>query len=302
MCKTLLLLHRKACQRPEVQEAVDRVQAAGADLTVRVTWQASDLEAFVRDGVAAGVTRFVAGGGDGTVNGVANAIMAFDAAADLSLGVLPLGTANDFARGAGLPLEDLAEALHVAVNGDARLIDLGRIDDRYFINVASGGFGAEITAMTPNDLKALLGGAAYTLVGLAKVWALEPYRCSVRLDAGAVEELDVAVLAVGNNRYAGGGYDVAPRADVSDGLLDFAALTGDALGSLRAAVTELAAPAQAGNRFFRYAQARRCILESDRPLQLNLDGEPMVAKRFEFEVVPDALRCVLGRTSTAPDV
>jgi YegS/Rv2252/BmrU family lipid kinase len=101
----------------------------------------------------AGATRIIAGGGDGTINDVVNALINRKGIARATLGILPLGTANDFARGFGLPVDDLGKALEVACTGAPRKIDVGKANDRLFLNVVSGGFGAEVTATTPQDMR-----------------------------------------------------------------------------------------------------------------------------------------------------
>ena len=106
-------------------------------------------------------------------------------------------------------------------------IDVGEVNGRYFVNVASGGFGAEITATTPRDLKAALGGIAYSIVGLARIWELKPYHGTYTGPDGVTENGTMIFMAVGNNRFAGGGFEVAPRADLQDGLLDVAVLSAD---------------------------------------------------------------------------
>ena len=87
---------------------------------------------------------------------------------------MPLGTANDFANGCGIPA-DPKQAFVLCANGRATVIDVGKANDRYFINAASGGFGATLTAATPPELKRLLGGAAYTLMGAILAAKFKPY-------------------------------------------------------------------------------------------------------------------------------
>jgi diacylglycerol kinase family enzyme len=89
---------------------------------------------------------------------------------------LPLGTANDFARGAGIDAKDLMGALELACTGSPTKIDIGRMNNQYFINVASAGFGAEVTATTPQDMKKLLGGMAYSIMGFVKASSLSPMK------------------------------------------------------------------------------------------------------------------------------
>jgi diacylglycerol kinase family enzyme len=122
------------------------------------------------------VTALIAGGGDGTINAVADALIGKGREKPaVTLGVFPLGTANDFARGCELPADDLAECLRIACTREGRPIDVGVMNKRNFINVASMGFGAEITATTPVELKKRLGGGAYTLMGMVKAMNLTPY-------------------------------------------------------------------------------------------------------------------------------
>lgn len=292
--KACLLVHKKSCNRTDVADAVEAARQTGVELQVRIAWDKADLALFINQAIENGITRIIAGGGDGSVNLIVNMVMAAGAADTVSLGVLPLGTANDFARGAAIPRDDTTAALHLAATGEASPIDLGKVNGSYFINVASGGFGAEITATTPKDLKAALGGAAYTLMGLVKMSALKPYSGRLLLPDCSREETSMLVMAVGNNRYAGGGFDVAPKADLTDGLLDFATVSPATVGDLPKVAPEIADPYRADNAFLRYRQLSTFRLEYDQPFHVNLDGDPIVADTFEFETHPSALRVVLG--------
>ena len=292
--RACLLLNRTVCTRPEVERAVEAVEALDVGLTVRISWRRSDVDAFIKDVSADGITRFVVGGGDGALNLVANTVMRLGLADAVSLGILPLGTANDFALGTGLTRDDPAAALHRAATGTATPIDLGEVNGRYFVNVASGGFGAEVTATTPRELKAALGGAAYSLMGLVKALRLEPYTGQLTLPDGSVDDGTMIVMAVGNSRYAGGGFDVAPKADPTDGLLDLAAIRPTGIVDLPGVVRELADPFNAANKYVQCRQLDAFTLEADRPLHMNLDGEPMVDRRFAFKTHPQALHVVLG--------
>jgi lipid kinase YegS len=164
---TRLILNGKKADRPDVRAAVAAIRAAGHPLEVRVTWERGDAARLVAEAVADGVTRVIAGGGDGSVNEVAAGLVAIEPARRPDLGILPLGTANDFATACGIPSDPVA-ALQLAVEGRAVPADVGRCNEAVFVNVASGGFGAEITADTPVALKNFLGGGAYTLMGLLK--------------------------------------------------------------------------------------------------------------------------------------
>ncbi len=120
----------------------------------------------------------IAGGGDGTINEVATALV--ERGGKMALGILPLGTANDFATSVGIP-QDLASALKLAIVGRDVPIDIARVNDKTgFINMATGGFGTRITTETPEKLKAALGGVSYLIHGLMRMDTLKPDRCEIR--------------------------------------------------------------------------------------------------------------------------
>ena len=173
---TVFILHRKSANEPYVKEAVKTVRKEGYDLRVLVPFNKVEKPRIVHEALERGATRIIAGGGDGTINAIANALIGNGKKKpDVTLGICPLGTANDFARGCELPVADLAECLRIGCEREGREIDVGVLNGRNFINVASLGFGAEITATTPMELKKALGGAAYSLMGMLKAMNLTPY-------------------------------------------------------------------------------------------------------------------------------
>jgi len=288
--RTRLILNGKKADRADVREAVGRVRRAGHPLEVRVTWEGGDAARLVAEAAREGVDRLVVGGGDGSVNEIANGLMAVDAATRPELGILPLGTANDFATACGLAA-DPAAALLLAVTGTAVPVDLGRANDSFFANVAAGGFGAAVTADTPVELKNFLGGGAYTIMGLVKALDFRPYACAVRTAEGAVEG-SVVVGAICNGRQAGGGQKLAPDAVIDDGLLDVVFLRPFPVASapqVAAEVMGLAPPGQ----FVERLRVPWIEVEARDPLPLNLDGEPFRAAHVRFAAEPRCLRLVL---------
>ncbi|QFU76315.1 lipid kinase YegS [Halioglobus maricola] len=289
----VLVLHRKSANRPEVKAAVKAVRSRGIDLKVRIPWNKKDKPRVVRELIAAGHQRLIAGGGDGTLNAIADALVRHAEHDECpTMGILPLGTANDLAHGLGLPCEDLDSCLYLAATGDAKPMDLGIMNGRHFINVASGGFGAQVTATTPQDVKRHLGGAAYTLNGLIKIWEMKPYRGSLHLPGQAPIEGSMVLMAVGNNRLAGGGFEVAPAADPADGLLDLMILTDSVITEPGPTLAELKDPLNPANTRLRYVQAPAFRIEAETPVHINLDGEPVVSKELNFSVLEHALNVV----------
>lgn len=136
--KALLILHGKQALNAEVRTAVEARRAQGWQLDVRVTWEAGDAQRLVNEALAAGYPTLIAGGGDGTLRDVAEAMAL--AKTQASLALLPLGTANDFARAAGVALEP--QAALALLDEPAQPIDLGEVDGQVFLNMATGDFGS----------------------------------------------------------------------------------------------------------------------------------------------------------------
>jgi lipid kinase YegS len=287
-----LILNGKASLEPEVRSAVEAVRGEGHLVEVRVTWEQGQAAHFAQEAAESGFDVVVAGGGDGTTSEVASGLIAAGEGIQTALGILPLGTGNDLARTLGLPVEDAAAALHLAANGNLRRIDVGTVNGRPFVNVASGGFGAEVTARTPPELKKALGGAAYSLTGLLTAGDIRPNTCRVVAEGQSIE-LSIATLAVGNGRHAGGGFQVAPQAVLDDGLLDLVIVPAVALGELPALVTELFKVTDEENRHVLYWQVPACQLHFTDDFLMNLDGEPLSDRDFSIRTLPGRLPVVV---------
>lgn len=290
-----LILNGKSAGDDAVRAAVSALRHAGVRLDVRVTWEGGDAERYVAEAIADGVDTVVAGGGDGTLSEVATSLAQRGETAGLlpSLGLLPLGTANDFAAASGIPLEPEA-ALRLVLDTPAVAMDLLKLDanrdTHWAANLASGGFGTEVTTETNEGLKKMLGGLAYVLTGLSKLGRIEPQIARLHGPGFDWEGAFIA-LGIGNGRQAGGGQALCPEALVDDGLLDLTVvppLHGELLATLGAAMTE-------GKDAALDRVAVRCKLpwveiESPAPLTLNLDGEPVEATRFRIECIPGRVR------------
>lgn len=288
---TVFVLHRKSANEPYVKDAVKSLRKEGHDFRVLVPFNKKEKPRIVREALEAGATRIIAGGGDGTINAVANAIVGSGAEKpNVTLGICPLGTANDFARGCGLPFEDKTECLRIALTREGREIDIGVMNGENFINVASLGFGAEITSTTPINLKKALGGAAYTLMGMVKALNLTPYPGRVVVPGEDTTEGSMLFAAVGNNHFAGGGFDVAPLAKIDDGLLDLTAIRVDRGIQLSNPASEFEDPTNPDNKHIAYRQLAEFTIESDEKLHCNLDGEPVHKKKLHFTVRPRHLK------------
>ncbi|EHC36919.1 lipid kinase, partial [Salmonella enterica subsp. enterica serovar Alachua str. R6-377] len=239
---SLLILNGKSADNQPLREAITLLRDEGIQIHVRVTWEKGDAQRYVDEARRLGVETVIAGGGDGTINEVSTALIQIRDGVAPALGLLPLGTANDFATSAGIP-EALDKALKLAIAGNAMEIDMARVNDKTcftcfinmatggktcFINMATGGFGTRITTETPEKLKAALGGVSYLIHGLMRMDTLTPDRCEIRGENFHWQG-DALVIGIGNGRQAGGGQQLCPTALINDGLLQLRIFTGEEL-------------------------------------------------------------------------
>ncbi len=286
-----VVLNGKKADNDALREAVQKCRHEGHQVEVRVTWEGGQAGQFAEEAARAGCDVIVAAGGDGTVSEVACGVLRAGEACATAIAIVPLGTANDFATGCHVP-HDPGQALQLAASGATRRIDVGLVNDRPFINVASAGFGAEITAETPAGMKRVLGGAAYSLVGLVKALTMTPHAGKIVTPDGEFEGA-MMLLAIGNGRLAGGGFQVAPRALLDDGLLDLVVVPDVDLPETGPLFAEMVRLETDEPHRMLYKQLPSFELHSNQELPMNLDGEPIRDTTFRVTVLPRRLAFVL---------
>ncbi len=229
-------------------------------------------------------------GGDGTVNEVANGI----AGTDVEIAVLPCGTGQDFGRTHGIPSR-FDDAVRVALEGETRTIDLGRVElgdgtTRFFANVGSAGMSGSV-ARRANAMTKRLGGRATFFYALTREFlAWQNTQVVVELDEGARREGPMHDVIVANGRYHGGGMQLAPEAKQDDGAFDVVTI-GD-VSKLDFVTT---APKLYSGRYLSHPKVEllrssTVSIDAAEPLPLEVDGEPIGTTPARFEVVPAALR------------
>ena len=291
-----LILNGKSAGDDALRDAVSTMRQRGIALDVRVTWEEGDAERYVAEAIADGAGTIIAAGGDGTLSEVATTLAHRDEpAAQLPLlGLVPLGTANDFASAAGIPLEPLP-ALELVAAAPVATIDLLRLVAgdgviHWCANLASGGFGTQVTVETDDGLKKMLGGLAYLVTGISRLGRIEPVRARLRGPDFSWEG-DFIALGLGNGRQAGGGQALCPDARIDDGLLDLTVVP-ELSGEVAATVGTLVANGKDAALERVAVRARLAWVEIDcpQPLTLNLDGEPVESRHFRIDCVPGRVR------------
>jgi len=286
--KVQLILNGKAAGNDALRATIVRQREVGHRIEVRVTGEKGDARRFVSD--AGDVDLLIAAGGDGTLNEVVHGLMDLSVVARPVLGVVPLGTANDFATGCGIP-RDPEKALALCMEGEPVPIDVGKANEYWFLNAASVGFGAEVTATTSPELKRLLGPTAYTVMGAILAMNVHQYHGRLTLpDREITGSGPVAI--VGNGRQTGGGVQVAPRARIDDGLLDVLVVRHIPATALLAAARELQQLSPDGE-YISYWQTPWAEVHPEEAIPVNLDGEPVRFSSVRYEAVPKAIRLIV---------
>ena len=286
--KVHLILNGKVAGNDALRAAVLRQREDGHRIEVRVTWGKGDARRFVSEIGEADL--LIAAGGDGTLNEVVHGLMDLSTNARPVLGVVPLGTANDFATGCDIP-RDPEKALALCMEGGALPIDVGKANERWFLNAASAGFGAEVTATTSPDFKRLLGSAAYTVMGAILAINVHQYHGRVILpDREIIGSGPVAII--GNGRQTGGGVQVAPRAFIDDGLLDVLVIRHIPATALLTAARELQQLSSDGE-YISYWQTPWVEVHPEEVIPVNLDGEPAEFSNVRYEAVSTAIHLVV---------
>lgn len=284
----MVILNGKQANHPELRKAINHLRKEGHQIQVRIPWELDDTYHFISQALKHGIKTIIAAGGDGTINAVANTLMKFPAESRPTLGILPMGTANDFATSANIPIE-IEAALSLALKGKAVAVDIIEVNNQYyFLNMATGGFGTRITTETPEALKSALGGAAYVINGLLRPDTLKTDICHIEGENFSWEG-ETLVIAVGNGRQAGGGQQLTPHALINDGALNL--LIIPARDVIPAFLTNLFSSDK--NEHLIEKQLSWVKISAPHEMILNLDGEPLSGDTFTFNVKPNAIECRL---------
>lgn len=280
-----LVIHGARADNTELREAVEWARTFGHRVRTHVTWETGDAHRFAADAARHGTDAVIAAGGDGTVNEVLNGLLG----TVVPLGILPLGTANDFARQLGLP-NDPRAALALLLEHEPRLMDIGLLNGRAFLNVSCAGFGAETTAETSAAVKGVLGSIAYAVTGIRKLAGDVEGRWARFSGPGFSRDLEYLLFAVGNARATGAGVTITPLARVDDGLLDLCVVEPVARRAFAGLLLELKRGDHLDRDGVHYVQTSWVRVESEVPVAVNVDGEALSLTTLEYAVAAGAVR------------
>ncbi len=266
-----------------------RLQAAGFDLLGSFPVdRPGELGASLADAIDLQPDLLIVGGGDGSISEAARRL----AYRDMALGILPLGTTNNFARTLGIPLT-VAKAIDILTAGKVADVDLGRAGDTIFANLVSVGLSAQVAASVPHHLKRLLGRAAYPVTALAGLPRHRPFHASITADDRHYA-LDTHQLNIANGSFHAG-RPITGDASADDRLLLVYRLGGP---GRRALVSATLRHAVLGARRTLTEPAFLAVselwLHTDPPLPLDVDGEIRGHTPARIALAPEALRVMVA--------
>jgi diacylglycerol kinase (ATP) len=295
MAGTIVILNPKAGSITDVAAIVRRIRHL-PDVEVRVTARKGVATRFTKAALRRGCEMIVAAGGDGTLNEVVNGIATNGS--KVRLGLIPLGTGNDFARTLGLP-HNLDEAIAVLAAGHTRAIDLVRVKSdkvRYFVNVSAGGFSGLVDEKLTPEMKRTWGPLAYLRSAAAALPELRAYRTKLSFDKKKPLTLSLYNVVIANGRYVGGGRQIAPKASIDDGLLDVILIKERSAAELALLAAKVALGKHLSSDAIVFRRAAKVTVNSKPGMWFNVDGELVGKEPARFEVLPRALQFVV----TAP--
>ncbi|MEY2192165.1 diacylglycerol kinase [Neobacillus sp. BF23-41] len=260
-------------------EILQKLEIAGYEASCHATTGAGDATEAARLAVERQYDIVIAAGGDGTIHEVVNGLAEQDYRP--KLGIIPAGTTNDFARALHIP-RDIGPAVDIITKGELIPVDIGRINDRYFINIAGGGRITELTYEVPSKLKTMLGQLAYYLKGMEMLPSIKPSEVSIEYD-GKLFEGEAMLFLVGLTNSIGGFEKLAPDSSINDGLFSLLILKKTNLAEFIRIATLALRGEHVNDPNIIYTQANRIKVQAVDKVQLNLDGEFGGLLPAEFE-------------------
>lgn len=263
----------------QLPEILEKLETAGYEASSHATTAAGDAINAARIAVERQYDVVIAAGGDGTIHEVVNGLAEQEYRP--KLGIIPAGTTNDFARALQIP-RDVGTAVDVITKGDLIPFDIGRINDKYFINIAGGGRITEITYEVPSKLKTMLGQLAYYLKGMEMLPSIKSSDLRIEYD-GKLFEGEAMMFLVSLTNSIGGFEKLAPDSSINDGLFSLLILKKVNLAEFIRVVTLAQRGEHINDPNIIYTQANRIKVFSEEKVQLNLDGEFGGLLPAEFE-------------------
>ncbi len=273
--------------RAVAEQATLALQATGQAVELRYTHEKGHGTKLARQAVREHTDRLIVCGGDGTIGEVLPAL----AGSQTALGLLPFGTANDLARALAVPRK-IDAAVHCLLKGQPRPIDLGQVGNRFFATVAAFGFDAEISERMANGQVPLSGTAGYLIETWRHTARYKAPRVRLRGDFGEIEQ-EVLQVSIANTRSYGGGLQIAPGADPTDGLFDIVIIDNVPRWTILSVLPRLFTGQHIAHPAVRVERTAKIEIHTEHKRVVHADGEHLGESPLSIEICPKALNIVL---------
>jgi diacylglycerol kinase (ATP) len=290
-----VILNPSAGSAADLDDIVAKIsRLRGAE--IRLTTKPGSAARLAKTALAKGRRLIIAAGGDGTLNEVINGIG--ENLGDAAVGLIPLGTGNDFARTIGVP-PDIEQALELIRAGETRPVDLVRVTSdevRYFVNVSAGGFSGLVNEKLTPQMKKTWGPLAYLRSAAAALPELRAYQTTLAFDNAESLRIELYNVVVANGRYVAGGTLIAPDASIDDGLLDIVLIPKRPAAELAVLAAQVALGTHLTSDAIVFRRAAKLTVNSKPGMWFNVDGELVGNEPARFEILPGALRFVAPKS------
>ncbi len=288
----MLIVNTKSRRGKEwASEAHDRLSDSELELVGSYKFShAEQVLNQIKASVRERIPLIIVGGGDGSLSMASKEIVGSESV----LGVLPLGTGNAFARDLGIPSQ-VEAACKILVEGKVDAVDLGKIRDRYFVNVATAGLTTRVAEELTDEAKRRLGRMVYAFALVRAVATAKPFLAKLTTDEGVFEHKTLQFV-VGSGRFHGGPFPVTPTAQITDRLLNGYLLASGSKGALLKFALHLWGGRQVNLPEVHSFTTKKGKLETSPSVRLTIDGEVGGRTPFEFEIAPGALHVVVPQS------
>ena len=278
--------------RKRAERAAAALESAGQTIDLCFTREPGHATELARRAVREKAERLIVCGGDGTIREVVLAL----AHSPVELGLLPFGTANDFARALSVPRR-FDQALHTLLHGRSRRLDLGRVEDRLFCTVAAFGFDAEISHAMSTGRIPFSGTTGYLYAALTHLSTYQPPHVRIAGEFGTFEG-EVLLVASGNTSSYGGGMKIVPTADPQDGKLDVCIVGKMSRWKILNVLPRLFSGSHIHHPAVRLERSSWLQIETSRPHIMHADGEYLAETPATLQIEPAALSVILPAANT----
>lgn len=248
---------------------LERLEIAGYEVSAHATTGEGCAKKAAISAAESDFDLVIAAGGDGTIFEVVNGLAEKENRP--TLGLIPAGTTNDFARALGIP-RNIKKACDILCDNFTSQVDIGKAGAKYFVNVAAGGALTELTYEVPSKLKTVIGWCAYLVKGVRKLPYIKSTMVHIEYD-GKSYHGEIMLFFICNTKSVGGFEHLAPNSEYNDGLFDLIIAEKMAFPKLFGLGIKTLTGKHLKNAKIIYTQAKYIKIESERDIPINLDGE-----------------------------